>query len=195
MFKNIISKFKKVKTIKTDQRKIKYQAWVDIETTGTDANRDFILQVACIITDHNFKIIEEQEWIIKQDVRRMKSFSDDFVVQMHEATGLWDRLKDGTDKEEVDKQLFTLLRKYFGIKYKVIIGGNSVHFDLEFLNKNFSETSSILSHRVLDVSALLKFMRTIEKPFKLPKHTVSHDALDDIRWSITQAKAIEGAMK
>lgn len=172
----------------------KQLVWIDLETTGVDKYDDHILEVACVITDDDFNIIEEREWVIKRDVELMKMISDDFVIQMHDKTGLWDKLENGVSEEQVDSELFEMIR-FAQPEYKVSIGGNSVHFDLGFLSHHFEKTSEILSHRVLDISAVLKFLKTIGKEVELPEHTVSHNALDDIRWTITQAQTIKEYLK
>lgn len=189
LFKNIFKK-----NSKTNSKRTRYQAWIDIETTGTDVSKDFILQVACIITDADFNILEEHEWIIKNDKNEMMELSNDFVKDMHTKTGLWERLEKGQPQEDVDYQLYVLLKRYFAHQ-KVQIGGNSVHFDLNFLSNLFGTTSTILSHRVLDISSVLNFMKVTGNKIELPKHEVSHDAIDDIRWSITQAKTIKESTK
>ena len=33
--------------------------WVDLEMTGLDVNKDHIIEMACIVTDANLKVIEE----------------------------------------------------------------------------------------------------------------------------------------
>lgn len=204
--KNIFKKlFNKKQERTTEQKTTKQQVWIDIETTGVDVYEDRILQVACIITDDQFNIIEEKEWVVQQDPELMKMIASDFVIQMHGGTlygsvsgdkkpSLWDRLETGTPQEQVDEELHDMIRRAQP-SYKISIGGNSVHFDRAFLSHHFEQTGEILSHRVLDISAVLKFMRTIGKKVELPEHEVSHDALDDIRWSITQAQTIKEYLK
>lgn len=193
--KNIFKKlFNKKQERTTEQKTTKQQVWIDIETTGVDVYEDRILQVACIITDDQFNIIKEKEWVVQQDPELMKMVSDDYVIQMHSKTELWCKLETGTPQEQVDAELFKMIR-FAQPEYKVSIGGNSVHFDRAFLSYHFEQTGEILSHRVLDISAVLKFMKTIGKKVELPEHEVSHDALDDIRWTITQAQTIKEYLK
>lgn len=182
-------------TKKTLKIKPKKQiVWIDIETTGVDIYEDYILEVACVITTEDFDVLEEKEWVIKRDVELMKMISDDFVIQMHDKTGLWDKLENGLSQEQVDTELYEMIR-FAQPNYKVSIGGNSVHFDRSFLSHHFETTGEILSHRVLDISAVLKFLKTIGKEVQLPEHEVSHNALDDIRWTITQAQTIKEYLK
>lgn len=164
--------------------------WIDIETTGTNYNTDKILQIAVIRTDNDFNILEEKEWIVKHDIETVKGMSNDFVKEMHNKTGLWDRIEtEGISLEQIDKELEQIIRKVYGGKWQISIGGNSVHFDMNFIKNNMELSGALISHRVLDISAVLQFMRLTGNKVELPKHIVSHDALDDIRWSLIQAKA------
>ena len=164
-------------------------ACIDIETTGTDYKNDSILQLVCSIVDTDFNMIEEHEWIVKHNVEEVKAKSDNYVKDMHLKTGLWDRLEtEGVELEQIDKELREVLNQVYDGKWKISILGNSVHFDMNFIVSQMPLSGSILSHRVIDMSSVLQFMRIIGEKVELPKHTVSHDALDDIRWSIEQAK-------
>ena len=165
------------------------QVWIDIETTGVDYKNDSILQVAVIITDKDFNILEEHSWIVKQDERVRNTVSED-VKQMHLKTGLWDKIENGIDQETVDFELFKVLRRAQP-EDKISIGGSSVHFDMNMLVSQFSYTGPILSHRVMDISAARLNWEFMGHDIKFPEHTVSHEALDDIKWSIVQAKTIK----
>ena len=177
-----------------EQQKEKYKdtiVWIDIETTGTDPKHDSILQIALIIADKDFNAIEEHEWIVKHKLMDVLSQADDYVKQMHEKTGLWNRIeREGLPLSTIDSHIYSILSKVYD-GWKISIGGNSVHFDMNFLTAQLKKSGSLISHRVLDISAVLQYFRVIGDKVELPKHTVSHDAIDDIRWSLTQAKAIK----
>lgn len=162
--------------------------WIDIETTGTVITESEILQVACIITDQNFNILDEYNWIVKHDSAAMKAISDDYVKEMHSITGLWDRLEtEGIPLEDIDEKLEKILEDNSDGRL-VSIGGNSVHFDNGFIKSKMKKSGKKLSHRVLDMSAILMFMTIIGEKVALPYHVTTHDALDDIRRSIVQAR-------
>jgi oligoribonuclease len=168
--------------------------WIDIETTGTIITESEILQVACIVTDRDFNVIEEHDWVVKQDAVEMKAISDDYVINMHELTGLWDRLETGLPLEEIDNQLAEIIENSYD-GWAVSIGGNSVHFDNNFIKAKMPKSGSQTSHRVLDMSAVLMFMGIIGERVAMPKHITTHDALDDIRWSIEQARYAKNQIK
>ena len=177
-----------------EQQKEKYKdtiVWIDIETTGTDPKHDSILQIALIIADKDFNAIEEHEWIVKHRLMDVLSQADDYVKQMHTETGLWNRIeREGLPLTTIDSHIYSILSKVYD-GWKISIGGNSVHFDMNFLTAQLKKSGELISHRVLDISAVLQYFRVIGDKVELPKHTVSHDAIDDIRWSLTQAKAVK----
>lgn len=171
-------------------------ACIDIETTGTDYNNDSILQLVCSIVDYDFNILEEHEWIVKHNVEEVKAQSDDFVKKIHADTGLWNRIEtEGVELSQIDTELREVLNQVYDGKWKISILGNSVHFDMNFIVSQMPVSGSIIAHRVIDMSSILQFMRIINRKVELPKHQVSHDALDDIRWSIEQARYAEKKIK
>src|SRR5262245_52868459 len=70
-------------------------AWLDLEMTGLDAERDVILQAALIVTDADLTPLEEYVsdiWQPESDLARMTPF----VREMHQKTGLLDRVRSCT---------------------------------------------------------------------------------------------------
>ena len=166
-------------------------AWIDIETTGTNPQSDKILQIAVIVTNNKFEIIEQHEWVIKHDMNEAYNKANKYVQEMHLQTNLWVRLEtEGIELQEADIKMTRILTNLYN-GYKINIGGNSVHFDNAFIQAQMPLTANLVSHRVLDISAVLQYFRVTGNKVTLPKHEVSHDAMDDILWTITQAKAIQ----
>lgn len=164
------------------------QVWVDIETNGIE--NPIILQVAAVITDKEFNIIEEHSWVVKNDAEKVKSQTKEFVKKMHADTGLWDKLANGIPEYIVDERLYDVLRNAQPTG-EITIGGSSVHFDMYALVDNFPLSGSILSHRLMDITSVRKNWEFMGHDIDFPDHTVSHEALDDIKWTITQAKTIK----
>lgn len=164
--------------------------WIDIETTGTDKIKDKILQIAAIITDDNLNIVEEYEWVVKHRTQEVYKMACEKVQVMHAETNLWGRLPYGKAIEEIDKELLEVIKKV-NIGNKVNIGGNSVHFDFYFIQEHLKESGKLLHHRLIDISATLETLSLIGKDIILPDHYTTHNALDDIKWSIIQARTIK----
>lgn len=167
--------------------------WIDIETTGLLPSTDCILQVALIITDGSLKEVSRHDWIIQHDnLEELKAGSDSIVQDIHEKTGLWDRLasKEAQPIEEVDAQLSSML-SYIrdGSRWGVKIGGNSVTFDRDFLKAHLPLTrEQMSSHQVMDMSSVLEFFRMVGHRVELPKHYNTHNAMEDVENCVDQAR-------
>ena len=171
--------------------------FVDIETTGLDPQRDELLQVAMVLTDKDLNELARFNWIVKYDqwtVERMKEKYHLKVVEMHEATRLWDRVqsKEALHSYLVDKQIAKVLSFIRGEdRWPVKIAGNSVRFDRDFLYEKLELTSEHLSHQVIDISSVLGFFRATGNRIELEKVERDHDAMSDILDCIRQARAIK----
>lgn len=194
LLNNTISTFNESTMKALKMKRKKQYVFIDIETTGVDTYEDYILEVACIITNDQFEIIEEKEWVIKRDAELMKMISDEWVINAHTKTGLWDKLENGLSQEQVDEELFEMIRRAQP-EYKVSIWGDSVHFDMNFLSYHFEKTGEILSHRVVDLTSVLLCFKANEKEVETPEHESSHNALDDIRFSVVKAQTIKEYLK
>lgn len=172
--------------------------WIDIETTGLNPAIDSILQVAVITTNHNLEEIARYDWIIKQDnPKKIAEITDSVVMEIHTETGLWERTLSPEAKplSTVDKELAELLAEIKGDgKWGVKFAGNSVDFDKKFIQANMPKSKPLISHQVIDMSAVLQFMRVIGKPVPLPRHSNDHNALNDIAWCLTQARMARGVI-
>src|SRR5579884_3744720 len=97
--------------------------WVDLEMTGLDAQQDVILEIAAEVTDLNFKTLASYEARLKQPrelvVERMQkniwwadfpANRDDFV----------NKLADGKDAKEVERDLIELIDRQFGSEPAVL---------------------------------------------------------------------------
>lgn len=162
--------------------------FIDVETTGVDNKLDHLLQVAVIITDRKFNVIKEYETPIYQDKEEMFNKSTPGVQKMHADTGLWDKLENGKTIEQVDTEVREMLEEVWDGKWNVKIWGNSVAFDNGFIQENLPKSAELLGHQVVDVSGILQFFRTIDNKVETNKLPTTHDALDDIRKTIDQAR-------
>ncbi len=166
-------------------------AWIDTETSGLD-ERDgsMLLEIACIVTDSELNELGTFHEVVyhnEASVARLKRWATPDVVEMHEKTGLWDRLTDGIFPRYIDRDLLNFLTG-FGTKGTMPIAGNSVAFDARFMREYLPNAFGYLDYRMIDVSTLrlLKDRWFPETP-KLEKHS-DHTALKDIQESIRELK-------
>lgn len=165
-------------------------AWIDTETSGLDERDDVLLEIACIVTDSELNELgtfHEVVYYNEAGVARLKRWSEPVVVEMHEKTGLWDRLTDGTFLRNIDRDLLLFLERHGGTG-TMPIAGNSVAFDARFMREYLPNAFGHLDYRMIDVSTLrlLKDRWFPETP-KLEKHS-DHTALKDIQESIRELK-------
>ena len=165
-------------------------AWIDTETSGLDERDDVLLEIACIVTDSELNELgtfHEVAYYNEAGVACLKRWARPVVVEMHEKTGLWDRLTDGIFLDNIDRDLVNFLTG-FGTKGTMPIAGNSVAFDARFMREYLPNAFGHLDYKMIDVSTLrlLKDRWFPETP-KLEKHS-DHTALKDIQESIRELK-------
>lgn len=92
-------------------------AWIDVETTGLDPKEKSLLQVACLVTDINLKILDNKgfEAYVYADEKQtvsLKQEADPYVQEMHTKTGLWGKLSEGITLKEIDHQFLKYLKTF-----------------------------------------------------------------------------------
>lgn len=157
--------------------------WVDLEMTGLDTEKDVIIEVACEVTDFNFKTLASYEAVIKHHDDLLDNMNDWSKVQ-HQASGLTDRIKkDGRDEKEVVHELVGFIQAQFGSE-PAILAGNSIHNDRAFIRHHWPEVEDLLHYRMLDVTSF-KILMQAKYSVNFAKKEV-HRAFDDIQASIAE---------
>lgn len=157
--------------------------WIDLEMTGLDAGKDVIIEVACEVTDFDFKTLANYEAVIKHPKDKMDNMNDWSKTQ-HKASGLIDRIdKDGREEKEVIHELIGFITAQFG-KEPAILAGNSIHNDRKFIQTWWPEVEELLHYRMLDVSSF-KILMQAKYGVSFAKKEV-HRAFDDIQASIAE---------
>lgn len=156
--------------------------WLDMEMTGLDAAVDRLLEVAVIVTGHDFGEREVFETVVFQPPEVLESMNE-WCQRHHRENGLLERVCSGIDEAAVDQQLADLVERHWsGIP--AILCGNSIHQDRKFVDRYLPRLAGLLHYRMLDVSAFkVAYNEFIGEP---PPKKGSHRALDDIRESITE---------
>jgi oligoribonuclease len=163
-------------------------AWLDLEMTGLDPQRDVILQAALIITDAQLNVLEEfvcDIWQPDDALERMVPF----VKEMHETTGLTERVrKSKLDLLVAERKLMERVTGW--CTYPAVLCGNTIGQDKRFVDQWMPGLSGYLSYRTIDVTSLKLLTKAwygeeavYDKPVK-----GEHDALVDIQNSIAELK-------
>jgi len=162
--------------------------WVDLEMTSVYPSDDYILEVAAIVTDWDFKEIASYEGIIRNkesDIkRRMKTNSDFWDANPDSKEALLKQNQHGKSSKTIEKELLEFIDKHFKAGVPVLLAGNSIHVDRRFIIEKWPKLDARLHYRMLDVSAWkVLFEGKFKTKFIKPDN---HRALDDIRGSIQE---------
>lgn len=175
---------------KLANKKIDQILWLDLEMTGLSATEDLILEVAMIITDWDFNEIALYHGIIKNNSKLLnKQFalnSTFWDLNKQSRDNLLIQNKDGKPIKTIETEIIKFIKSNFKTSNPVLLAGNSIHIDRQFIRAKWPKFDSLLHYRMLDVSAWkVVFEGKFGKKYMKPD---AHRALDDIRGSIEELK-------
>lgn len=171
--------------------------WVDLEMTGLNPQKDVILEIASIVTDYDMNVLDKFQAVVKHDSVVVNDLMDDFVKEMHQSSGLLDNLKAGKSLEEVENDFVTFLFRNFPTSEfeKIVMAGNSIQVDREFLIAHMPKVAESIHYRIVDVSSIrMIFLCKYDKVYKKDPSS-HHQALADIMSSIDELKYYLGFVK
>lgn len=160
------------------------------------ANRDEpILELAAIITDTQLNEIDVFEPVVVHASEKVLAGMNDYVRNMHTETGLIEKVRASTTTQaDLDTMLTDWLDEH-GMTSKIILGGNSVKLDFDFIRRNLPKTFARLGYRVIDVSSFKESLREwapeVVAELEEAKNP-SHKAIEDIRWSVKELALYKG---
>lgn len=159
--------------------------WLDMEMTGLDEKVHAIIEVAAVITDLEFNIIDEYEAAVHQPQSTM-DLMDEWCRTTHGKSGLTDRVRTGVSLEEAEIKLIELAEKYFSPGEKIVLCGNSIGNDRRFIDKYMIRFSKKLHYRLVDVSS---FKEVFREKYKIQfAKSENHRAREDVMESIAELK-------
>jgi oligoribonuclease len=161
-------------------------AWLDLEMTGLDAERDVILQAALIITDSELRPLEEFACDIWQPEEALRGMSP-FVREMHTRTGLLQRI--APSRTDIGAAERLLLERVAGwCPFPAVLCGNSIGQDRRFIDRYMPGLARYLHYRLLDVTSVKILARSWygEGAVYAKPAEGAHDALVDIKNSIAE---------
>ena len=169
-------------------------AWIDVETNGADTREGCqLLQLAIILTDLQFNeidVLEAKFYYTPKESEVLRDNAIDYVKQMHDATGLWAQISDKdttVSQTEFDEKLLAWMIAYQPESEKLYFGGNSINLDREFMREFLPKSYAHLSYRSMDMTSIELFLVGTDNRLKYTKK-LTHEALDDIRESLAQAR-------
>jgi oligoribonuclease len=162
-------------------------AWIDLEMTGLDCERDRIIEVAVVVTDPRLSLrVEGPVFAIHQSDAVLDGM-DAWNKGTHGRSGLTDRVRaSAVDEAQAEAAVIAWLRQYVP-KNASPMCGNSICQDRRFLARTMPALEAFFHYRNLDVSTLKELARRW-RPELLAgfKKAQAHTALADIHESIDE---------
>ncbi len=152
--------------------------------TGLDVEKEVIIEVAAVVTDLKFNILDQYHSVVKQPQKYLDNM-DDWNTKHHKASGLTEKIPNGKEPSLVEEELIQFIEKNFSGERPVLCG-NSISQDRLFINKYWTRLAERLHYRMLDVSSWKIIMNSVFQ--KVYHKTNSHRAVDDILESIGELK-------
>jgi oligoribonuclease len=164
-------------------------AWLDMEMTGLDPDRDRILEVAVVVTDALLRPVAEGPVLVVHQANGVLDAMDEWNRTTHGRSGLVDRVRASALSEaDVEQQLLAFLAGHVPAKASPLCG-NSICQDRRFLARWMPRLEAHFHYRNLDVSTIKELVRRWRPD--LARGVVKqgkHQALADIYESIEELK-------
>ncbi len=163
--------------------------WIDLEMTGLDTHRDYIIEIATIVTDAHLNILAEGPVFAIRQPDEILDKMDDWNTRQHKGSGLVHRVKASTVTEAEAENATLVFLKQHTLPKKSPMCGNSICQDRRFLARHMPTLENYFHYRNLDVSTLKELaLRWKPDVVKGAKKESKHLALDDIRDSIEELR-------
>ena len=162
-------------------------AWLDMEMTGLDPDRDRIIEIAIVITDSQLNTVAESPVLVVHQADSVLEAMDDWNKSMHARSVLIAKVKASALAEaEVEQRYLDFLVQHLPIRTSPICG-NSICQDRRFLARTMPRLEAYFHYRNLDVSTLKELVKRWKPELAkgLTKHG-KHEALADIYESIEE---------
>ncbi len=160
-------------------------AWIDLEMTGLDPNKDVILELAVILTNTELQVVAEGPHLILHQTAAVLEQMLPVVQAMHTDSGLVAAVLGSTmSVAQAEVQVLDFLTKHASAKTMPLCG-NSVWMDKIFLMRYMPAVIGYLHYRIIDVSTIKELVRYW---YRAPEYTKSnvHRAKDDIYESLAE---------
>lgn len=173
---------------------------IDLETTGLHPANDHILEIAAVTIDDALNETGSYTSVIHASPKQLTRMNE-YVTAMHISNGLLPEVREATKSlADVDAQIYSFLTARGITEKSAIIMGSSCRLDLYMIELQMPKLSSLLMHRMIDVSGFREAMAlyepdvVFEQPYTLLAGVDGtpafrpHRALSDSRWTLHEAQ-------
>jgi len=170
--------------------------WIDCEMTGLNLESDALIEVAALVTDFDLVVMGEGlEVVIKPPAESLEQM-DEFVRNMHIASGLLEELDSGVTLREAEERVLAYVREFCPEGTRPPLAGNTIGTDRSFLARDMPELETFLHYRVVDVSSIKELARRWypRAYYNAPPKRGNHRALADIQESIEELRYYRAAV-
>ncbi len=173
--------------------------WIDLETSGLDPERDWLLEIGAVLTNANLDPVSDY-WAWRPYVPGLNAVvrnCDTYVREMHEKSGLWQALSDdgndGPGYVEIEREIIALMARAgatSGPEGKVALAGSGVgRFDSRWLDVHFPMLMRHVEYWALDIGAVRRFLGYSEKGHLCPpSESKVHRAVPDVYAHLGEAR-------
>lgn len=176
-------------------------AFIDMETTGLEANLDVPLELGIVLTDLEGNSISDAKWLIWEENKEfqrgvMRGEKNEFVNAMHTKSELWYDLAhfETRSRVEVDKEVVDILSDHGVADGSLGMAGNSIgSLDRPFALAHFPLLNKAVGYRNIDISTLKELCKRRNpdlykalEPTIGTKADATHRVLDDCYASIKE---------
>ncbi len=163
--------------------------WIDLEMTGLEPDRDYIIEIATVVTDKDLNILAEGPVMAIKQQQSIMQAMDEWNQSHHGKSGLIERVANSTiDEAQAERKTIQFLEQWVPENASPMCG-NSICQDRRFLYRFMPELEKYFHYRNLDVSTLKELTaRWAPEVYKGFNKTNIHKALDDIIESIEELR-------
>ncbi len=157
--------------------------------TGLDLQRDALIEIACLVTDGELRVLGEGVDIVIHADESALAGMPDVVREMHAHSGLTEEVRRSrVSIAEAEAQVLAYVRQHVPDAGAVPLAGNSIATDRGFLARDMPELDGHLHYRMVDVSSIKELCRRWYPRifFAKPEKGLAHRALADIEESIRE---------